>query len=83
MLLGFGGPAADAAKVAGMEFTPEGKLVSIQAAQAVEPNEPASQETEVTEYASPTAVDSLATQEGDEEDSTEAELSNEGDEGLA
>ncbi len=27
MLLGFGGPAAEAAKVAGMKFTPDGKLV--------------------------------------------------------
>jgi len=27
MLLGFGGPAAEAAKTAGMKFTPEGKLV--------------------------------------------------------
>jgi hypothetical protein len=27
MLLGFGGPAAEAAKAAGMKFTPEGKLV--------------------------------------------------------
>ena len=28
MLLGFGGPAAEAAKMAGMSFTPEGKLVT-------------------------------------------------------
>ena len=27
MLLGFGGPAAEAAKVAGMKFTPDGKLI--------------------------------------------------------
>ncbi|MBB5038414.1 hypothetical protein [Prosthecobacter dejongeii] len=31
MLLGFGGPAAEAAKVAGMKFTPEGKLETAEA----------------------------------------------------
>lgn len=31
MLLGFGGPAAEAAKVAGMKFTPEGKLEKAEA----------------------------------------------------
>ena len=37
MLLGFGGPAAEAAKAAGMKFTPEGKLVP---AGTPEPDQP-------------------------------------------
>ncbi|HAL71557.1 MAG TPA: hypothetical protein DCP71_07270, partial [Verrucomicrobiales bacterium] len=34
MLLGFGGPAAEAAKVAGMKFTAEGKLEKADAPEA-------------------------------------------------
>lgn len=46
MLLGFGGPAAEAAKVAGMKFTPEGKLEKAEA----EP-EPAAEEIPAQELA--------------------------------
>jgi hypothetical protein len=53
MLLGFGGPAAEAAKFAGMKFTPDGKLVKadeMPPAPAVEPEaSPAAEETSAGE----------------------------------
>ena len=49
MLLGFGGPAAEAAKVAGMKFTPEGKLEKAEANPPAEPApEPAPAEEALT-----------------------------------
>lgn len=51
MLLGFGGPAAEAAKIAGMKFTPDGKLIKADAESpaAPEPEVPAEGETETPE----------------------------------
>ena len=40
MLLGFGGPAAEAAKAAGMKFTPEGKLVPAGTPETDQPDQP-------------------------------------------
>lgn len=45
MLLGFGGPAAEAAKAAGMKFGPDGKLVKTDTAEAA-PDAPASEKPE-------------------------------------
>jgi hypothetical protein len=42
MLLGFGGPAADAAKAVGMKFTPEGSLTSTEPKAEAAPTEPES-----------------------------------------
>ena len=60
MLLGFGGPAAEAAKVAGMKFTPEGKLEKVESEEAPQtesageaPEEEVSSEEAPTEEAPP------------------------------
>jgi hypothetical protein len=51
MLLGFGGPAAEAAKIAGMKFTPDGKLIKADAESpaAPEPEATTDAETETPE----------------------------------
>ena len=46
MLLGFGGPAAEAAKLAGMSFTPEGKLVTDQPKETAATEEVAEEEVQ-------------------------------------
>ena len=40
MLLGFGGPAAEAAKAVGMKFTPEGSLTSTEPKAEAAPAQP-------------------------------------------
>lgn len=49
MLLGFGGPAAEAAKIAGMKFTPDGKLIKADAESPAAPQPEAHAEGETTE----------------------------------
>ncbi len=55
MLLGFGGPAAEAAKVAGMKFTPEGKLEKAEANPPAEtaPEPAPTSETETSDTEDP------------------------------
>ena len=62
MLLGFGGPAADAAKSIGMKFTPDGKLVK---------DEPASETPKAEEPAAETEPEVLAPECEVEEDVAE------------
>lgn len=49
MLLGFGGPAAEAAKIAGMKFTPDGKLIKADAESPAASQPEAHAEGETTE----------------------------------
>ncbi|MEN3943610.1 hypothetical protein WJU23_20090 [Prosthecobacter sp. SYSU 5D2] len=57
MLLGFGGPAAEAAKAAGMKFTPEGKLEKADAPEVAEVADAASAEPENTTADEPAEED--------------------------
>jgi hypothetical protein len=63
MLLGFGGPSADAAKSIGMKFTPDGKLVK---------DEPASESAKAEEPAAATEPEVLAP-EGEAEEAEDEE----------
>ena len=74
MLLGFGGPAADAAKVAGMQFTPEGVLVPADMPQVTEQSEPAPLMAEAvsSEPVIESEADFIAIQEVDEPTKIEA-----------
>ena len=80
MLLGFGGPAADAAKSIGMKFTPDGKLVKDEPATETpkaeepaveaEPEAPAP-ESEVEEAMAEESADSEEPDDAEPEDATE------------
>lgn len=73
MLLGFGGPGADAAKAAGMKFTPDGKLVKADETAAAAEAE-VSPETAMSEEESGSgAADEAAALDGAVEGSAEAE----------
>jgi hypothetical protein len=65
MLLGFGGPAAEAAKLAGMSFTPEGKLVTDQPKEAPATDEVA--EEEVQKHAEESQVELSSEPETDKQ----------------
>jgi hypothetical protein len=80
MLLGFGGPAADAAKSIGMKFTPDGKLVkdepssetpkAEEPAAEAEPEAPAP-ESEVEEAMAEESADAEEPDDAEPEDATE------------
>lgn len=60
MLLGFGGPAAEAAKVAGMKFTPDGKLVKADEAPAGTAPQEAEAPAQAEEAAEPSTSEPIA-----------------------
>jgi hypothetical protein len=68
MLLGFGGPAAEAAKIAGMKFTPDGKLIKADAESPAAPQPEAPAEGEPSENTAETASAEEATADSAEAD---------------
>jgi hypothetical protein len=75
MLLGFGGPAAEAAKMAGMKFTPEGQLVQAEPAKTeAAPQEIISQPADETPQ-SETSADQPDSEDSSANPSIEAEAS--------
>ncbi len=84
MLLGFGGPAAEAAKAAGMKFGPDGKLIKADdkpaeaPAPATETTEPAAESTEAPADAPSEDAAASADEAGaGEEPSSDAEVADE------
>lgn len=75
MLLGFGGPGADAAKAAGMKFTPDGKLVKAdeKAPEAAAPAEAPPAEAAPAEPVAETTTDAAAEAESAEAAEAHAE----------
>ncbi len=81
MLLGFGGPAADAAKSVGMKFTPDGKLVKDEPApETPKAEEPASETDPEAPAPAPAPESEAESEDAVAEEDSEAEESSEPEE---